>query len=115
MQELKIQENKLYIGTKVLTYKYNISNILYISDKLIILFDIPENELLENIFAITTDGKVLWQVQHVMEAYPEIQKTSPFVGISLMENGNIAAANYYGLVFEISINSGKILSKQMGK
>ena len=45
MQNLKIQENKLYIGTKVLTYKYNISNVLYADNKLIILFDIPENEL----------------------------------------------------------------------
>ena len=115
MQNLKIQENKLYIGTKVLTYKYNISNVLYADNKLIILFDIPENELLENIFAITTDGKVSWQVQSVAKAYPDIQKTTPFVGISLMENGNIAAANYYGLVFEISINDGKILSKQTGK
>ncbi len=115
MQNLKIKENKLYIGTKVLTYKYNISNVLYTNNKLVILFDTLENELLENILAITTEGKILWQVQSVKKAYPEIQKNTSFVGISLMENGNIAAANYYGLVFEISINDGKILSKQMSK
>lgn len=41
--------------------------------------------------------------------------TTPYVGMSKNENGNINATNFYGICVEISSKDGKILSKTTAK
>ena len=54
-------------------------------------------------------------MQSVAKAYPEITQFSPYIGMTLLESGNISATNYFGVNYEISIEDGSILSKRMVK
>ena len=69
------------------------------ADKVVVLIDEPpESPNYRNIVAVTLEGNPLWAVQSVKDAYPEIKSQSHFVGMYRLENGNISAANFFGIV-----------------
>lgn len=116
MANIAFQDNKLLLPNKIITFNYNIANMFVYEDKVVVLIDEPlESSNYRNIAAISIDGKPLWIVQSVTDAYPEIKQQSHFIGMSRAENGNIFAANFFGIVYEISEKDGKILNKNDGR
>lgn len=114
--DIKFEENRLCLPSGNVSFKHNIDDILETKGKIIILVDIPnDDETVDNIFAMDINGKKLWRVQSLTNYNPDITQFSPYVGISLMENGNISATNYFGMSYEISIEDGKILGGQLSK
>ena len=58
---------------------------------------------------------MFWKVQPLSEFNPKITHFSPYVGMTVLENGNISATNFFGMNYEISYKDGKILSSKMVK
>ncbi len=116
MTFVAFQGKDLLLPNTTLTFEYNIVSMYIYADKVVVLIDEPpESPNYRNIVAVTLDGKPLWAVQSVTEAFPEIKSQSHFVGMHRLENGNISAANFFGVVFEISEKNGKILGRQDGR
>lgn len=114
---LEIKENKLILPGAQVEFKYKIYDRILVSDCIIVMLDVsPESDEVNNIHAVSIkDGKILWTVQPVNEAFPDISQTSPYVGMKLLENGNISATNWVGMNYEISVKDGKILSSNLAK
>ena len=109
-------DNVLTLPNKNVKFPYNIDSMIVYNGTFVVLLDIPnEDNTIDNIFALDIEGKKLWRVQSVAKAYPDITQFSPYIGMSLLESGNISATNYFGVNYEISIEDGKILSKRMVK
>lgn len=109
-------DNVLTLPNKTVKFPFDIDSMIVFNGVFVVLLDIPnEDNTIDNIYALNIDGKKLWKVQSVNKVYPNITKFSPYVGMSLLENGNISATNYFGMNYEISIENGKILSKRMVK
>ena len=116
MSNIAFQGNKLFLQNKTLTFKHNIVSMYIYNDKVVVLIDEPpESPNYRNIAAVSLEGEPMWVVQSVTEAYPEIKTESHFVGMFRLENGNLSAANFFGVVFEISEKDGKIVGKQDGR
>ena len=113
---LEIKENKLVLPKCEIEFKYKIYDTILIPDCIVILLDVPDNVKDDtNICAVNFNGKKLWSVQAVCEAYPKITGKSSYVGMKRLENGNISATNWVGMTYEISIKDGKILSSHFTK
>ena len=116
MSNIAFQGNKLFLQSKTVTFKHNIVSMYIYNDKVVVLIDEPpESPNYRNIAAVSLEGEPMWVVQSVTEAYPEIKTESHFVGMFRLENGNLSAANFFGVVFEISEKDGKIVGKQDGR
>ena len=114
--DIEFEENKLKLPFNKVSFKQNIDNVLESKGRIIVLLDIPnDDDTVDNIFALDINGKKLWRVQQLSDFNPNITKFSPYVGMSLLENGNISATNYFGMSYEISIVDGKILNGFLSK
>ncbi len=114
--DITFEGNKLTLPFSKISFKQNIDKILEAKGRIIVLLDIPnDDETIDNIFALDINGKKLWRVQSLKEYNSNITQFSPYVGISLLENGNITATNYFGMSYEISVADGKILNATLTK
>lgn len=115
--DIKFEGNKLFLPASKIAFKYNIERIIQVKLGVIVLLDVPidDEDNSNNIYTLDINGNKLWKVQHLREAFPKIQKFSPYVGMTLLDNGNISATNYFGMNYEISIKNGQILSSRMVK
>ncbi len=114
--DISFVDNKLILPTAKLSFKYNIYSVAKIKGGVAVLLDIPTNsQEVDNIYAIDLNGQKLWRVQSVKEFNPKITRFSPYVGMTLLKNGNISATNFFGLTYEISFKNGTLLSSRMTK
>lgn len=114
--DISFVDNKLVLPTSKIAFKYNIYSVAKIKGGVAVLLDIPSDvEVYENIYALDLNGQKIWKVQSVKEINPNIKRLSPYVGMSLLANGNISATTFFGLNYEISAKDGKILSSHMAK
>ena len=114
--DIKFEGNKLSLPFNKVSFKQNIDKILEVKGRIIVLLDIPnDDDTVDNIFALDINGKKLWRVQPLAKFNPNITQFSPYIGMSLLENCNISATNYFGMSYEISIEDGKILNGFLSK
>lgn len=108
--DLQFRKNTLFVNKKPLNFDYEVGNAFAYGDKIIFLLKIPyDDKTLRNIYCLNSDCGFLWQVQSVIEAYPEFDEELPFEGMSLKKNGNVSAYDFFGRNFEINSNNGNIL------
>ena len=109
-------DNVLTLPNKNVKFPFDIDSLLVYNGVFVVLLDIPnEDDTIDNIFALDIDGKKLWRVHSVSKVYPNVRQFSPYIGMTLSENGNVSATNFFGVNYEISIEDGSILSKRMVK
>lgn len=114
--DIKFEGNKLSLPFNKISFKHDIDNVIEAKGRIVVLLDIPnDDDTIDNIFALDINGKKLWRVQPLKEYNSNITQFSPYVGIGLLENGNITATNYFGMSYEISIADGKILNATLTK
>lgn len=114
--DISFVDNKLILPTAKLSFKHNIYSVAKIKGGVAVLLDIPTNsQEVDNLYAIDLNGQKLWRVQSVKEFNPQITRLSPYVGITLLKNGNILATNFFGLSYEVSFKNGTLLSSRMTK
>ena len=115
-EEITIEENKLVLPTKTIPFRYKIAHIIQTKLRIFVLLDVPDTaKSFENIYALSKSGDLVWVVQPLNLFNPKIKNFSPYVGMTLLENGNISATNFFGMNYEISVKNGKILSARMVK
>ena len=64
----------------------------------------------ENVFGVSYDGKILWQIEKLKYAY----KNSPFIGMG-REGGFIKLCNWDGTDLVVNPETGGIISKGWSK
>ena len=107
----EIKENKLTInGNQSIKFKYNVKNVVEVNNTIIVLLDIPPKESMsENIFAISDEGQILWQI----EPRKDSTKNDPddvYVGLHYINQDEIKAFHWQGLAVVVDTFTGKIKS-----
>ncbi|MBR1943524.1 hypothetical protein IJ843_07300 [bacterium] len=114
--DVKYRKNTLFVQGKPLNFDFEVGNALAVDDKVIFLLKIPyDNNTLKNIYCLSDSCQFIWQVQSVLEAYPDLNEELPFENMVLRENGNISASDFYGRNFDIDTNNGKILDFKIAR
>lgn len=107
--DVQFRKNTLFVNKKPINFDFTIGNALVVDNKIVFLLEIPQNnDTLRNIYCLNADCHFLWQVQSVLEAYPEIEEEIPFTNLALRENGTLTASDFFGRNFDIDHKTGKI-------
>lgn len=64
----------------------------------------------ENIFGVSYDGKILWQIEKV----EHVNRDSPYTGMSKKDN-LLLAYNWDGFDYQINPKTGKIINRKFVK
>lgn len=114
--DVQFRKNTLFVNKKPINFDFEIGNALAVDNKVVFMFQIPqENDTLRNIYCLDEDCQFLWQVQSVLEAYPDLGEEIPFVHIALREDGTLTASDFFGRNFDIDKNTGKIIDFRVSR
>ena len=115
IKDVKFRNNTLYVGVNEYSYKYSIRNVIVIDNTIVVLLEIPNNEnVINNVFAVSSNGKLKWFIQPVTERFPEMKQPLPMENIAF--NGeHIAATDFYGFRYFVNIKDGKIIDRDFVK
>lgn len=113
--EILFSENKVTLkiqdSEKIVTFSYAIGAIEKFDNRFVVMIDPPANTIFnENIYGVSYDGKILWQVEKIAH----VDQDSPYTGIG-KENNFLSAYNWDGHDYCIDLNTGKILGKKFVK
>lgn len=96
-----IEEN-----TVIYKFSYPIQEVLKLDDMYVVILDYPLTKVFEpNVFCISREGKLLWQI----EKKGEYKDNSAYT-TSVYEEGKLIIYNFFGFAQEIDKKTGKILN-----
>ena len=112
---ISFERNKLHISMgsdkKTVEFPYTIGKIEIFDDCIIIMIDPPmKTTFNENIYSVSYDGNILWQIEKLKYVYSD----SPFTGM-VREGNNIKLCNWDGTDLTVNPNTGEIISKGWSK
>lgn len=111
---MNIKSNKNVLNIDGKKFGYKIKDILTISDLTILLLEIPINDdTIDNIFALNSDGEVVWRVESLHLLYPE-KINLPYEYITL-EGNVLRATDFYGRRYSIHWQTGKVTGRDIVK
>lgn len=113
MLEFHVEDGKLFINGKWIDLPYTVSGIVECGNSLVVRVEPPAGAIFNrNIFAITEQGEVLWQIA---ESPHGTEADKPYVGIFRDKDGGVVAANWNGVDYSVNLESGSIAVKAFNK
>ena len=92
-------------------FSFDIKQVENFGDMLVVRLKVSiGNTYNENIFGVSDDAKILWQVEKI----EHVDRDSPYTGIG-EENGLLSAYNWDGFDYLIDPKTGRILDKKFVK
>lgn len=114
--DVKFRKNTLFVEGNTLNFDFEVGNAFEVNNNVVFLLKIPnDNDTLKNIYCLNSNCQFLWQVQSVLEVYPDLKVELPFENMTMRENGNISASDFYGRNFDIDASNGKILNFKISR
>ncbi|NKB46261.1 MAG: hypothetical protein GKR77_00535 [Legionellales bacterium] len=115
IKNYRFEANRLIISTsdsiKKVILPLAIEEVKCFEDMLVVLLDYSMDEIFnENVFGISAEGKVLWQIEKIFHAYEH----SPFTNIG-QKNDLLSAYNVEGYNYFVDLKTGKIVDKEFIK
>lgn len=110
--QYKIEQNKLITANgQIINFDYPIAETLDFPEVIIARLNIPPKaNFNENVFGISYEGKILWQIlpqQH-------LDDDSPYTGMNY-ENGNAGLYNWDATLYIVNPLTGQVITKQFVK
>ena len=106
MDNISYNGKIITINSKNFTFNHDISKFIEIDNIIIVLLEYKSADK-NNIFGIC-DGKIIWQIQSVLDLYPDFHQM-PYVGIRKYEDGNLIITDFGGSRFIVNPQNGKII------
>ena len=102
-------------GKKHVTFDYPIEMVYETCGIMLVLLDVPPKQsMAENIFAVSKEGEILWQIEHSPNTGTDPANRYTGIGDSSIP-GIAVASNWNGMNFYIDIKSGKIMDTEFTK
>ena len=96
-------------GGAVTSFALDIGEVVEVDDVLVVTLKVPPGHTMtENVFGISKNGGILWQIERVRET-----STDPldyYVGVTTYFKNTVSVANYNGQVASIDVLTGKIVN-----
>lgn len=104
--------NQLKVNGRYIYFPYSIRDVQKRKDQLIVLLEVPPNDpTVDNLYAVTDQGEMAWQAQHLSEVYP-LEKILPYEQMVVKEE-EIRAMDFYGRCYFLDPRNGKILKRSI--
>ena len=102
-----IDNNTIVINGKNVDFSNTIGEVVDFNDIIIVRLIVPSgSKFNKNVFALTRDGCVLWQICESPHG-GDINK--PFMKISISSSGELIAENWIGVNYKVDLNSGSLI------
>ncbi|MEH7352620.1 hypothetical protein V7150_03480 [Neobacillus drentensis] len=113
-EQLKINENILTINNIDVSFNHNIRDVQICGDLIIVLLAIPFNETeLDNLYAISKLGKIVWRSQELNKVFPD-QYSDSYEFMNVNEN-EIKVTDFHGRRYFIDPLNGFIKKRDIVK
>lgn len=113
-EQIKINKNILTVNNTEIIFDHDIRDVKIFRDLIIVLLAIPFNETeLDNLYAISKQGKIAWRVQALDTVFPN-QNNLPYEQIHVNKN-EITATDFYARRYFINHLNGNIEKREIGK
>jgi hypothetical protein len=100
-------------GTTVM-FEFGIQEIVEVDGVLVVIVEIPPNRTMtENVFGISTEGKLLWQIERT--AANSTDPTNMYTGITGHDQKIVRIYNWNGTSNTVDASTGKVLSTGIAK
>ncbi|MFJ5964240.1 MULTISPECIES: hypothetical protein [unclassified Bacillus (in: firmicutes)] len=111
MNKIEIDENKLIIGEKEVSFDKNIQEVKILNQIILILLEIDGS--LNNVYAINYNCDILWKIKEPKTEFIGNRKF-PYVGFSEKDN-KVSVIDFYGRRFYLDITNGEIIGADIVK
>ncbi|GAB4393523.1 MAG: hypothetical protein Tsb005_12190 [Gammaproteobacteria bacterium] len=111
----KIDGSRLVVSTlnsvKYVQFPYEIKQVEEFGEILVVRLKIPVGIILnENVFGVSSEGKILWQIEKLSSVYTD----NPFTGM-VREGDNAKLFNWDGTDLIVNPATGEIIKKGYSK
>lgn len=111
----KVSGRQLQISEDAtLEFDYPISEVVDVSDMLIVLLEVPAKEsMMENVFGVSKAGHIVWQI----EPRPDLMAdpVNCYTGIFPPEEGRVRLGNWCGIDVVIDPHTGEVIDWWIGR
>lgn len=111
----KEAETLIINNEKLITFDYPIGMIFETCGILLIVLDVPPKQSMpENVFAVSKEGKILWQIEHSPKTGLDPANRYTGVGDSSI-SGIVVASNWNCTNFYVDVKTGKVVDTEFTK
>lgn len=111
--EFRIEGEKLFVGGKLVELPYTVGDVLEFSGLLVVRVEPPAGVIFNrNVFAISSVGEVVWKIA---ESPHGTEADKPYVGIFRNKGESLVAANWNGVDYLVSLDSGSVVATSFNK
>jgi hypothetical protein len=98
----------------VIPFPYDIKETLEVNGILVVLLEVPPDRVMtENVFAISSDGKLLWQIAPT--AGNSTDPVNTYTGFTGHGEGTVRIFNWNGTSSLVDLQTGKVLATGVAK
>jgi hypothetical protein len=98
----------------IVTFDFDIREIVEVDGVLIVILDIPpDRTMTENVFGISKEGKLLWQIERT--AANSSDPTNVYTTITGHDQNTARIYNWNGTSNSVDAGTGKVLSTGIAK
>jgi len=107
----EINGKSLIVSGKSIKFPLDIKQVEVFPNSFVVRLEVPTNFVFnENIFGVSKDGMILWQIEKLTYVY----SNSPYTGM-LREKNFIKLFNWDGKNLIVNPDNGKIIEVEYGK
>jgi hypothetical protein len=112
MSRFTVERQKIVFDSgKDITFAHTIAKTIDCDKAVVVMLDVPQGTIFnENVFGVSPDATILWQVPKEEYVYAD----SPYTDIKLAKD-TVVHYNWDGLRLTVEPATGKILEKDYGK
>lgn len=113
-EQIIIRDNILTINSVNIKFNYNIRDAKICGDLIVVLLAIPFSETeLDNLYAVSKQGKIAWRVQELNKAFPN-ENNLPYEQMNIKGN-EITVTDFYARRYFINSLNGNIEKRDVVK
>lgn len=98
----------------VIRFDHKIASTKEVNGILVVLLDVPSDKIMtENVFGVSSEGKLLWQIESVLETSTDT--VNSYTAIGQCTSNTIVLSNWNGTAVNVDVQTGKILEVKIVK
>jgi hypothetical protein len=111
----KILDNRIDLDNgHSISLPHNIRGAEVIDKVLVVVLDVPPKKVMtENVFGVSEDGKILWQIEKIPETSADTSNC--YIEIINRQADQVRLANWNGMVVDVDVNTGTVKNRYWGK
>src|SRR5438105_1545348 len=98
----------------VAEFEFPVKETVDVGAVLVVLLDVPPDKVMsENVFGVSKNGEILWQIERVPEIAAD--SASVYTGIFGHDENIVCLGNWIGVAAEVDARNGKVIRNWITK